>query len=97
MDFTLADVMVLDNPDEDRFEATLDGQLLAVAQYHRSKKRITFTHTIVAEAAEGKGVAGKLVRFALDQARVEGLAVKPICPFVQSYLRRHPEYQDLVR
>lgn len=97
MEFNLEDVLVADNPDQSRFEATLDGQLMAVAEYQRSKTRITFTHTIVAEAAEGKGVGGKLIKFALDRARADGLAVRPLCPFVQSYLRRHPEYGDLVR
>lgn len=97
MEFNLDEVVVEDNPDESRFEAKFSGQLMAVAEYERSGQRISFTHTVVAQAAEGKGVAGKLVKYALDQARAGGLAVTPLCPFVQSYLRRHPEYRDLVR
>ena len=97
MDFNLDNVIVENNPQASRFEATLDGQLVAVAQYERTGNQIIFTHTIVAEAAEGYGVGGKLVKFALDQARAEALVVVPQCPFVQSYLRRHPEYGDLVR
>jgi uncharacterized protein len=96
MEFSLDDIIVGDNPEASRFEATLDGTLMAVAQYERTTGRITFTHTIVAEAAEGHGVGGKLVKFALDQARTDNLVVVPLCPFVQSYLRRHPEYRDLV-
>ena len=45
---------------------------------------------------EGKGVAGKLIKTALDAARVEHYQVVPLCPFVAAYIRRHPEYQDLV-
>ena len=97
MDFNLDNVIVEDNPQASRFEATLDGQRVAVAQYERTGNQIIFTHTIVAEAAEGYGVGSKLVKFALDKARTEDLAVIPQCPFVQSYLRRHPEYGDLVR
>ncbi len=97
MEFSLDDIIVGDNPEASRFEATLDGTLMAVAQYERTTDRITFTHTIVAEAAEGHGVGGKLVKFALDQARADKLVVVPLCPFVQSYLRRHPEYRDLVQ
>ena len=59
-------------PQASRFEATLDGHFVAVAQYERTGNQITFTHTIVAEAAEGHGVGGKLVKFALDQARAKG-------------------------
>ena len=97
MEFSLDDIIVGDNPEASRFEATLDGTLMAVAQYERTTDRITFTHPLVAEAAEGHGVGGKLVKFALDQARADKLVVVPLCPFVQSYLRRHPEYRDLVQ
>ena len=97
MEFSLDDIVLGDNPEAGRFEATLDGALMAEAQYERTGNQITFTHTIVAEAAEGQGVGGKLVKFALDQARTEDLVVIPQCPFVHSYLRRHPEYEDLVR
>ena len=97
MEFSLDDIIVGDNPEASRFEATLDGTFMAVAQYERTTDRITFTHTIVAVAAEGHGVGGKLVKFALDQARADKLVVVPLCPFVQSYLRRHPEYRDLVQ
>ena len=96
MEFSLDHIIVGDNPKASRYEATLDGVPMAVARYERVGGQIVFTHTIVAEAAEGRGVGAKLVKFALDQARAEGLAVTPLCPFVQSYLRRHPEYQELV-
>ena len=82
MDFNLNTMIVEDNPQASRFEATLDGQLVAVAQYERTGNQLTFTHTIVAEVAEGHGVGGKLVKFALDQARAEALVVVPQCPFV---------------
>jgi predicted GNAT family acetyltransferase len=46
--------------------------------------------------AEGKGVASELVRWALDDVRGRGLRIVPRCPFVAAYLKRHPEYADLV-
>lgn len=45
---------------------------------------------------EGKGVASKLIETALDAAQEEHYQVVPLCPFVSAYIRRHPEYQDLV-
>ena len=45
---------------------------------------------------EGKGVASRLVKTALDDARIQHLAVVPFCPFVASFLRRHPDDNDLV-
>lgn len=53
-------------------------------------------HTEVPEALEGRGIAGRIVRFALDDVRARGLKAVPRCPYVAGYISRHPEYQDLV-
>ena len=91
----LDSVAVTNNEAKRQFEAEVDGAV-AVAQYTLAGDRIIFTHTEVPPEMEGQGVAGKLVRTALDHARAEGLAIQPLCPFVRSYIQRHPEYQDLV-
>ncbi|OWY62058.1 GNAT family N-acetyltransferase [cyanobacterium TDX16] len=89
-------VVVTDVPDQHRYEARIDGDLMGIAEYRLGDGQITFTHTEVADAAEGKGVGGRLVRTALDEARARGLRVRPQCPFVRSYIEKHPEYADLV-
>ncbi|HZQ02403.1 MAG TPA: GNAT family N-acetyltransferase [Gaiellaceae bacterium] len=43
-----------------------------------------------------RGLGAALVRAALDDARDRGFRVVPICPFVEAYVRRHPEDADLV-
>ena len=73
-----------------------DGEDAAVLQYRRTGSRITFLHTLVPEARRGQGIAQKLAHAGFEHAKAEGLAVVPICPFVQSYLKKHPEYQPLV-
>ncbi len=88
-------VVVKDNQEQQRFEALVAGHL-AVAEYKRGDGRITFTHTEVPEALAGHGIANKLVQTALDHARSEQLSVIPLCPFVTSYIRRHPDYRALV-
>ena len=45
---------------------------------------------------EGRGLGGRLVVGALDDIRARGLLTVPLCPFAAEYIRRHPEYQDLV-
>ncbi len=55
-----------------------------------------FSHVEVAPALEGKGVASRLVRAALADIRAQGLAIMPLCPYVLTYLRRHPEETDVV-
>ncbi len=83
------------NDDRNRYELSVDGKL-AVSKYNRLTKAVMFTHTEVPEALEGQGVGSALARGALDDVRVQGLTVIPLCPFIAAFIRRHPEYLDLV-
>jgi predicted GNAT family acetyltransferase len=92
-----ARVVVRDNPDEERYELLVSDGVVGEIQYHRrSSDRIAFIHTEVSPELEGHGLASRLVAGALDDVRAHELHVVPICPFVSAYLRRHPEYEDLV-
>ncbi|KHL04344.1 GNAT family N-acetyltransferase [Sinomonas humi] len=55
-----------------------------------------FDHTEVDEGYSGLGLASRLVKFALDDIRSKGARIRPYCPYVRAFLRRHPEYRDLV-
>ena len=87
--------IVRDNKAEHEFELVVDGHR-AVAAYQLEGDTIVFTHTIVPKAIEGRGVASKLIRAALDSARDRELKVVPQCPFVAAYIKRHPDTQDLL-
>ncbi|KID29323.1 GNAT family N-acetyltransferase [Prauserella rugosa] len=87
---------VTDNRDEQRFEIHVDGARAGIAEYRRREGVIALTHTEVDPGHEGQGLAGRLVRGALDDARSQGLAVHPHCPFVRDYIAKHDEYLDLV-
>ena len=86
---------VRNNEAEHRYELEVDGDL-AIAEYRLRPGRISFTHTGVPAALEGRGIGTRLVRAALDDARAKGLKVVPICPFVKHYIDKHPEVQDLL-
>ena len=86
---------VVDVPERQRYEAVRDGTVLGFAAYQRTDQLVVFTHTEVDPSLEGQGVGGRLVQGALDQVRSLGLPVLPICPFVQAWMARHPEYLDL--
>jgi predicted GNAT family acetyltransferase len=83
------------HPERNAFEIDLDGQR-AVLEYHRRAGSIVFTHTGVPPEFEGRGIGGKLVKAGLDWARGEKAKVVPACSFVHVYLKRHPEYADLM-
>lgn len=92
------DLTYTDVPKETRFEArTPDGAVLGVVGYQRRGGALVITHTEVEDAAAGHGVGSSLARFALDQARGEGVPVVALCPFVREYVERHPEYADLIQ
>src|SRR5579862_7221378 len=94
---TAAAVRVLDVPERSRFEIWIDDELAGFTSYRRRRGRIAFTHTLIDPRFEGQGLASRLVQTALSEARSEGLAVLPFCPFVRGYIARHSEeYLDLV-
>ena len=87
---------VVDNPDAGRFEILVDGRVAGFAQYTREGSTLSLHHTEIDPGFEGHGLGSTLARGALDGARSEGLSVLPFCPFIRAYIRRHPEYLDLV-
>jgi hypothetical protein len=89
-------VEVRDNPDEQRYEAVVDGVLAGFAAYRPHPGVIAFTHTKVEDAFEGRGVGSILVREALEDARGRGLQVLPFCAFVNAFIAEHREFLDLV-
>jgi predicted GNAT family acetyltransferase len=82
------------NAEDHRFEATVDGQTSVLA-YREAGGRVALLHTEVPPALRGRRIADALARAALDDARRRGLQVRPLCPFVQAFMRRHPEYAHL--
>jgi predicted GNAT family acetyltransferase len=78
-----------------RFEADVEGGI-AHADYRMQGQVMRIVHTEVPVAAEGRGVAGQVVRAALQHARAHGLRVQPMCGYVRDYMQRHPETLDLL-
>lgn len=79
-----------------RYVISLDGVDAGFSNYHLQDGVLTFMHTEIDPGHEGQGLGSALARGALDDARARGLRVVVRCPFIASYLKRHPEFQDLV-
>ena len=82
------------DPDVHRFATTIEGER-AYIDYRLEGGVMILTHTWVPEAIGGRGIAGRLVRHALDHARANGLRVHPACSYADAWMRRHPEVEDL--
>ena len=90
-----ADLVVRHNPAASRYETEVDGHL-ALAEYAEEGDRIVFKHTYVPPELRSRGIAEKLVRAVLEEARREGRRIVPQCSYVALFIRRNPEFQPLV-
>ncbi len=79
-----------------RYEIVDEGKLAGFVQYVTRPGKVILVHTQMDPAFEGRGLASQLARAALDDIRGRGLLVVPLCPFIERYIERHPEYDDLV-
>lgn len=89
-------IEVRDDPDEGAYVVEVDGESAGEAVYRVRGGSHLFVHTEVDEKFAGMGVGTRLVQEALDDVRAQGGSVVPICPFFAAYIRRHPEYEDLI-
>ncbi len=87
---------VTDNPAASRYELHVDGKLAGFAAYQLRGDTVSITHTEITPAFQGAHLATRLTRFSLDDARKRGLAVLPYCPYTTAWIKKHPEYTDLV-
>lgn len=78
-----------------RFEVEQDGAV-AYLEYSLAGKVLELIHTEVPEKMQGTGAGSSLLQSALQWAREHHVKVDVICPFATEYIKRHPEYSDLI-
>lgn len=86
---------ILNNTERQQFQVLIEGELASL-EYRFHDGVIVLMHTEVPDKLGGRGIGSALAEYALHYAQTNGLPVKVYCPFVQAYLKRHPEYTDLV-
>ncbi len=86
---------ITNNPLKHRFETEV-GKQTAFLAYRVADDLITFTHTQVPPALEGRGIGTTLVKAGVEYAREHGLRIVPQCPFVAEFIRNHPQYTSLL-
>ena len=87
---------VVNNKKQFQFQVTLPDGEVAVLQYRWLKGSMVLMHTLVPASGRGKGVGAVLVKYVLDYARSHHLKIIIYCPFVEQYVKKHPEYNDLI-
>ena len=88
---------LIDNHESDRkrFEIEVDG-LKPRIEYILAKNTIYLTHNEVPAKLEGQGIGTYLVKSVLEDIKKRGLTLVPLCPFVAMFIKRHPEWRELV-
>lgn len=90
------DAAIVHVPDRHRYEVVVDGDPVGFTVYlDRDGQRIFF-HTEVDDRFGGRGLAGRLVAFALTETRSAGHRIVPVCPYVARYVTTHHEVDDVL-
>ncbi len=87
---------LIENSERKQFEFHI-GDALARIEYIKAQDNIYLTHTEVPKKLEGKGIASQLVQQVLLKIEQSGLTLVPLCPFVAMYIKRHPEWQRILK
>ena len=87
---------IKNNTHRNRFELDTDGKVSVVEYQKVDDETLALVHTEVDPSVEGKGVGSHLVESVLQYAEQNQLKIVPVCPFVTTYLKRHPDWKRLV-
>lgn len=88
-------MLITDNTARKRFELNLDGHI-AFADYRREEAVLHIPHVEAPPALRGTGAAGDLMRGIMEFARANQLKIHPICGYAATWMKKHPEFHDLI-
>ena len=91
-----ADYKLFDNKDKQQYEFHIDGYIPKIEYTKSGNDTIYLKHAEVPAALEGKGIGSELVKKALTDIENQNLRVIPVCPFIDAYIQRHPEWKHLI-
>lgn len=89
------EVKIKENTEKKRFEVEVENKI-ALIEYIRAEDKMYLTHTEVPTELEGKGIASSMAKQVLQQIKDENLKLVPLCPFIASYIKRHPEWKEIL-
>jgi predicted GNAT family acetyltransferase len=84
-----------DNTEAKRYELDVDGEIV-FANYKRSGGILTIMWVESPPALRGSGAAGRLMKLVAQEARDNNWQIVPVCGYAGAWLRRSPEFRQLV-
>ena len=91
----MLDPEIRDNAEAKRYELPVEGEI-AVVTYNLSPPNLMITETLVPQRLEGRGIASRLAKHVIEDARERELLILPVCPFFAAYFQKHPDLADAV-
>lgn len=88
----LPDLVITDRPTAMRYEAHTGTELAGFVEYRLLAGRRVLLHTEVLPGFAGRGIGAALARHVLDAAIASDVRVTVKCPFIRTYVERHPQY-----
>lgn len=91
----MTDPDIQNDPEAKRYLLRV-GSETAVVAYNLTGSNLMITETLVPRALEGQGIASRMARHVVDDARSRGLHILPVCPYFSAWLKKHPRDADVV-
>ena len=92
----MAEMNIIHDEADLRFYAQVAGEEAELTYTYPEETVLDFDYTYIPSSARNQGLSDHLVKAGLEFARQNNLQVIPSCPVVEVYVKRHPEYQDLL-
>ena len=86
---------LIDNEKAKQYEFHIE-RVITKREYIKTQNKNYLTHTEVPTKREGKGIGSSLGKMALEDIKKKELILVPLCPLVALYIKRHPEWKELV-
>jgi predicted GNAT family acetyltransferase len=93
------ELRLVDSSQRRRYEiiAADEVEPVAIVDYAmRDAGTVLLMHTEVRPELEGRGIGTRTAELVVDHVRRSGLRAIVGCPFLTSWLRRHPDEQDIL-
>ncbi len=89
-------IAIVFEEDAHRSAAYAGGAQIGECEFSPSGDVWTITHTGVRPSHEGRGIAGKLVRKVIEEARARKRKIRPVCSYAQKMMNGKEEYKDVL-
>ncbi len=91
------DISIVFEKDLKRSAAYIDNNLIGECEFDVNNSNWVITHTGVRESYEGQGIAKKLVKCVIEEARKNQVKIIPLCSYAKKLMTEQEDYQNILQ